>query len=84
MSIYNLALILFYLFCCVCLCCDIKIKISLSLSQTLKKAPTPFSNPGYGTNVTSEFSKHMRLNETLFVWAFTGIVYSNLLYWRLG
>ena len=30
--------------------------------------------------VTSEFSKHIRVNENLFVWALTGIVYSNLLY----
>ena len=26
------------------------------------------------------FSKHIRVNENLFVWALTGIVYSNLLY----
>ena len=30
--------------------------------------------------VTSEFSKHIRVNENLFVWALTGVVYSNLLY----
>ena len=30
--------------------------------------------------VTSELSKHIRVNENLFVWALTGIVYSNLLY----
>ena len=30
--------------------------------------------------VTSEFSKHIRVNENLFVWALTGVVYRNLLY----
>ena len=34
--------------------------------------------------VTSEFSKHMRVNENLFEWALTGIKYSNLLYWQVG
>ena len=30
--------------------------------------------------VTSEFSKHIQVNENLFAWALTGVVYSNLLY----
>ena len=34
--------------------------------------------------VTSEFSKHMRVNENLFEWALTGVKYSNLLYWQVG
>ena len=34
--------------------------------------------------VSSEFSKHIPVNENLFVSALTGIVYSNLLYLLVG